>query len=179
MNLPRSASLLLGLALVACAREDVGPSLTPDIATVEAGTALASPPSWILGARPAEGLACYLDLVEGATRESGGWSFTGAGNMRILGWSVETTGQQATQRAVYVVLSSPGHAYVFTGTRNDRPDVAAAPQFEKLAPRLAGVTADVAGSALPPGVYAMSFVVGDSGQAGSCALGEANTITVR
>lgn len=179
MNPTRGALLLAGLALVACAREDVGPSLAPAMATTEAGTALASPPPWIVGARPAEGLACYLDLVEGATREPEGWSFTGAGAMRILGWSVDTTRQEAAQRAVHLVLSSAGHAYVFAGIRNDRPDVAAAPQFERLAPRLAGVTADVAGSALPPGVYAMSFVVGDSGGAGSCALGEANTIVVR
>jgi len=179
MIVSRAAYAVLAIAFLAsCAREDVGPSLAPHMLS-QAGTPLTDIPEWVRRAKGDKRLTCYLDVVEGASRTDAGWVTDGAAPLRLAGWAVDKAMQDAVQAPALVVLSNGDEMRVFKATRTERADVTVAAPFAQIAPKAAGVSADIAGSSLPSGRHEVSFVVGTEGRAVSCPLGPPNGILVR
>ncbi|MGH8083058.1 MAG: hypothetical protein ACREP7_20945 [Lysobacter sp.] len=182
MNIRNLGCVLFLGALVGCSQNEAGPSLAPDSSGTSADWGKSprdNPPAWMTQAPLDAGLACYVDVVEGAVRKDAGWQAGDAAQLRISGWAVDTSSKEPNQSEAVALLFNDQQRYIFTGARSDRPDLRGAPQFAELAPMRGGVTFELALATVAPGKYQLAYVVGDATQAKRCDLGVGNVIEVR
>lgn len=175
--------LVFAVTMVAgCRQVDHGPSMSPQepVTLVESGGAAVSfVPDWVAQAKISDDLVCYLDIIDGARRDSDHWRASPGDSLRISGWAVE---RRATfvQRVALVELRglAGGKHYFFNAVRTDRPDVNASVQFSDAKPSRAGLVSAMSLEGLSPGIYEIHYIVGDESLTKICTLGPKHRLVI-
>lgn len=135
----------------------------------------ASVPAWASASVVDDKLKCYLDLMnnEGGAGEGKPHRQLKIGTPADLsGWAIDPA-KSGDQSAAYVVFNPQqgGDSYYYRANRNERPDVAAAPEFASIKPTKAGVTVVAATNGMKPGLYQIEYVIGGEAAARRCSVG--------